>query len=67
MSVSIMRAIGPAVANSMFSLSIDPERHCLDGMLVYVFLASLAVSALVVGTLLPQKVWKDESSEQEIS
>ncbi|KZT07680.1 MFS general substrate transporter [Laetiporus sulphureus 93-53] len=67
MSVSIMRAIGPAVANSMFSLSIDPERHCLDGMLVYVFLASLAVSALVVGTLLPQKVWKNESSEQEIS
>jgi len=61
MSVSIMRAIGPAVANSMFSLSIDEEHHYLGGMLVYVFLASLAVVALAFATLLPAQVWKDDA------
>ncbi|PCH42297.1 member of major facilitator multidrug-resistance DHA1 [Wolfiporia cocos MD-104 SS10] len=60
MSVSIMRAIGPALANSMFSLSIDEDHHYLGGMLVYVFLAGLACVALGVGTLLPPKVWTNE-------
>ncbi|CCM04993.1 uncharacterized protein FIBRA_07191 [Fibroporia radiculosa] len=63
MSVSIMRAIGPAFANSMFSLSIDKEHHYLHGMLVYVFLACLAFVALGVATLLPTKVWKDDAEE----
>ncbi|KAH9928662.1 MFS general substrate transporter [Fomitopsis serialis] len=31
MSVSVMRAIGPAMANSLFSLSIDESHHLLGG------------------------------------
>ncbi|EKM57753.1 uncharacterized protein PHACADRAFT_158787 [Phanerochaete carnosa HHB-10118-sp] len=34
-SVSVVRAIGPAAANSLFSLSIDPNRHYLNGHLVW--------------------------------
>ena len=59
MSVSIMRAIGPALSNSLFSLSIDQEHHYLGGLLVYVVLAGLTCVALYVGSLLPKDVWKD--------
>ncbi|OSX58741.1 hypothetical protein POSPLADRAFT_1184415 [Postia placenta MAD-698-R-SB12] len=63
MSVSIMRAIGPAVANSLFSLSIDAEHHYLGGMLVYVVLTCLACVALTFAMLLPSQVWKNEPEE----
>jgi hypothetical protein len=59
MTVSIMRAIGPATANSLFSLSVDTEHHYLDGQLVYVVLELLACGAVAVGFLLPRQVWKN--------
>ncbi|TFY61951.1 hypothetical protein EVJ58_g4187 [Rhodofomes roseus] len=62
MSVSIMRAIGPAMANSIFSLSIDESHHLLGGMFIYLFLAFLAIIALGGAMLLPAQVWKDEDS-----
>jgi len=52
--VSIMRTIGPALANSLFSLSIDEKHHYLDGNLVYVVLAGLVVSSLVCAEYLPK-------------
>ncbi|KAI0925935.1 hypothetical protein AcW1_008233 [Taiwanofungus camphoratus] len=63
MSVSIMRAVGPAVANSLFSLSIDQEHHYLGGLLVYFVLAGLACIALWGASFLPGKVWSNETEE----
>ena len=52
-----MRAIGPAAANSLFSLS--NEKRYLQGQLVYYVLLVISGAALVLGTRLPQKIWTD--------
>ncbi|KAG2150249.1 major facilitator superfamily domain-containing protein [Suillus bovinus] len=49
--VSVMRAIGPAAANSAFSISI--KRQYLGGNLVYCVMAGMVCMAICVGTLLP--------------
>ncbi|KAK7461942.1 hypothetical protein VKT23_008374 [Stygiomarasmius scandens] len=54
MSVSICRAIGPAAANSLFSLSM--KHHYLGGYLVYVVLLGTSALALFTATLLPRRV-----------
>jgi hypothetical protein len=53
MSVSIMRAIGPAATNSLFSVSID--KGYLGGQLVYFVLLSVVAVSIFVGTLLPNQ------------
>jgi hypothetical protein len=53
--VSITRAFGPAVANSLFSLSM--EKGYLGGSLVYVFLIGVAFLALGLGSRLPRQLW----------
>jgi MFS family permease len=53
--VSIMRAVGPAVANSAFSISI--ERQYLGGNLVYCVMAGMVWVAMGVGVLLPRTMW----------
>ncbi|KDQ59071.1 hypothetical protein JAAARDRAFT_128086 [Jaapia argillacea MUCL 33604] len=59
MTVSIMRAIGPALANSLFSLSIDnKEHHYLGGWMVYYVLEMVVFVSIAIGTLLPRQVWK---------
>ena len=60
MIVSIMRTIGPATANSLFSLSIDKEHHYMGGNLVYVVLSLVVCVALYIATLLPSKNASDE-------
>lgn len=62
LSVSIVRTVGPATANSLFSLSIDPSRHYLGGNLVYWVLSGLTIFALFAASFLPEKAWtnKDE-------
>jgi hypothetical protein len=57
MSVSIMRAIGPAAANSLFSLSI--EKGYLGGYLVYCVLVVITAVALAFGSMLPRQMWTD--------
>ncbi|KAG6807315.1 hypothetical protein H0H92_008033 [Tricholoma furcatifolium] len=52
MSVSAMRAIGPAVTNSLFSLSI--EHNYLHGYFVYYFLATIVCVAIYIATFLPR-------------
>jgi len=52
--VSITRAIGPAIATSMFSLSM--EHGYLGGYLVYLILLALGTLALGVGSLLPRNI-----------
>jgi MFS family permease len=63
-SVSIVRAIGPAAANSLFSLSIDPTRHYLGGYLVYWAMSCLTCLAIVAGLYLPKKVWGPEDEDE---
>lgn len=53
MLVSLMRTVGPATANSLFSLSIDQEHHYMGGCFVYYVLAGTVFVAFWVGTLLP--------------
>ena len=52
-----MRAIGPAAANSLFSLSI--EKGYLRGQLVYFVLVVISGAALAIGTMLPRQIWTD--------
>ncbi|KAH9919880.1 MFS general substrate transporter [Amylocystis lapponica] len=63
-TVSIMRAVGPAVANSLFSLSIDSNHHYMGGLFVYLVLCCLVCCALYGGSLLPAKVWDDTVVER---
>ena len=63
LSVSIVRALGPAAANSLFSLSIDPTRHYLGGNLVYWALSGLTIFALFAASLLPAKPWLSKLDE----
>ncbi|KAI9060994.1 MFS general substrate transporter [Trametes sanguinea] len=63
MVVSIMRTVGPATANSLFSLSIDTQHHYMNGYFVYYALTALVVFTFWVGTFLPDKTMSDEESE----
>ncbi|KAJ7760704.1 member of major facilitator superfamily multidrug-resistance, DHA1 sub-family [Mycena maculata] len=55
LSVSLMRAIGPAVANSLFSLSM--EKEYMGGWLVYYVLLATTCVALWVAAQLPRRPW----------
>ncbi|KAF7293024.1 Major facilitator superfamily multidrug-resistance DHA1 sub-family [Mycena indigotica] len=55
LSVSLMRTIGPAISNSLFSLSI--EKQYAHGWMVYYILMGITVFALWTGSLLPKKPW----------
>ncbi|KIM36642.1 hypothetical protein M413DRAFT_448986 [Hebeloma cylindrosporum] len=57
MTVSIMRAIGPAAANSLFSVSMD--KGYLGGYLVYYILLFVVCISLVIASMLPRHVWSD--------
>ncbi|KAF9037054.1 major facilitator superfamily domain-containing protein [Panaeolus papilionaceus] len=54
-TVSVMRAVGPAMVNSLFSLSI--EHKYLGGYLVYYSLLAIVTTSLVLSSFLPRKVW----------
>ncbi|KAI0787899.1 MFS general substrate transporter [Fomes fomentarius] len=64
MLVSVMRTVGPATANSLFSLSIDQEHHYMGGNFVYYVLSALVCVALYVGTLLPDRTIADEETTE---
>ena len=52
-----MRSIGPALANSLFSLSIE-KGYC-GGYFVYYILILIVVVSLYVGSLLPRRTRAD--------
>jgi hypothetical protein len=56
MIVSVMRAVGPAAANSAFSISV--ERQYLGGNMVYCVMAAMVCMAMGVGVQLP-RMWHD--------
>ncbi|KAH7926468.1 MFS general substrate transporter [Leucogyrophana mollusca] len=53
-TVSAMRAVGPAVSNAVFSLSI--EQQYIGGQMVYCVLGCMVLLAVWVSSLLPRKV-----------
>ncbi|TFK27804.1 member of major facilitator superfamily multidrug-resistance, DHA1 sub-family [Coprinopsis marcescibilis] len=55
MTVSVMRAIGPGVASSLFSLSI--AHNLAGGWLVYYILIGVVVGALYAASFLPKRLW----------
>lgn len=57
-TVSISRAIGPALSTSLFSISV--ERNILGGYGVYALLSFVSVFALFLGDKLPERVWDDK-------
>lgn len=59
LSAAAMRTIGPALASSMYSLSIDQDHHYMGGRLVYYATVTLSLGTICVGTLLPRHPWKD--------
>ena len=59
LSVSIVRAVGPALANSLYSLSIDEDHHYMNGGLVYYVTLALSLGTIWVGMLLPKHPFKD--------
>ncbi|KAI6044366.1 major facilitator superfamily domain-containing protein [Pisolithus marmoratus] len=56
MMVSVMRAFGPACANSAFSLSI--QKHVMGGYFVYWMMVAMVAITFVIGLFLPKKPWK---------
>ena len=56
-TVSIARAIGPALSTSLFSLSV--EKNILGGFGVYISFATLSVFAVYLATRLPPKPWDE--------
>ena len=59
LSVSIVRAVGPALASLVYSLSIDEDHHYMNGGLAYYVTVALSLGAVWVGTLLPKHPWKN--------
>ncbi|KAJ8515787.1 hypothetical protein ONZ45_g6841 [Pleurotus djamor] len=62
-TVSIARAIGPAMATSLFSVS--KEYKLFGGNFVYVFLVFLSLCALTLARQLPENGWKDRCEGEE--
>ena len=61
-TVSVARAIGPALSTSLFSFSV--EKNILGGFGVYVALATLSVFAIYLATCLPSKPWDEHEPNQ---
>ncbi|KAF8875920.1 major facilitator superfamily domain-containing protein [Infundibulicybe gibba] len=60
MSVSLARAIGPALATSLFSLSV--EKNILGGYAVYAVLFCISSLVIFLAVLLPEKVWEEKDA-----
>jgi len=61
LSVASVRAIGPALASSIYSLSIDETHHYMNGGLVYYVTVALSLGAIWMGSLLPKYPWKGKN------
>lgn len=55
MSVSVFRAIGPAVANSLYSISL--AKGYMGGFMVYYVLVVIVFFSIWIGSFLPTQVW----------
>ncbi|KAJ6496298.1 major facilitator superfamily transporter [Mycena sanguinolenta] len=57
-SVSVARAIGPALATSLFSLSV--HHNLLGGRAVYAVFLAISVCAVMLARRLPAEAWEEE-------
>ncbi|KAF8876548.1 hypothetical protein BD779DRAFT_1560046, partial [Infundibulicybe gibba] len=57
MGVSFVRAVGPALATSLFSFSV--EKNMLGGYAVYAILFCISCLTIFLAVLLPEKVWEE--------
>ncbi|KAJ2922837.1 hypothetical protein H1R20_g14256, partial [Candolleomyces eurysporus] len=57
-TVSIARAIGPAMSTSLFSISV--EKNILGGYGVYALLSFLSMLSFILASRLPAKVWEEK-------
>ena len=55
MTVSVFRAIGPGIANTLYSVSLS--KGYMGGFMVYYVLMVIVFFSISIGTLLPAKVW----------
>ncbi|THU83159.1 MFS general substrate transporter [Dendrothele bispora CBS 962.96] len=62
-SVSIARAIGPAMSTSLFSLSV--QENWLGGYAVFAFFGCLSLLALLIAVRLPVDMWEEEEEIEE--
>jgi hypothetical protein len=62
--VSFARAVGPALATALFSLSV--ERNYLGGYAVYLFWGLVSLGSLGVAMMLPVRVWDDLGEDEEL-
>lgn len=62
-TVSMARAIGPALSTSLYSFSI--EYNILGGYAVYAILATLSVGALLLSQQLPRNLREDDDDDGE--
>ena len=60
MATSIMRAIGPALINSLFSLSIEQNILGGKGYIVYMVQLGLLLVISKTITLFPSEPWRNE-------
>ena len=60
-SASVVRAIGPAMATSLFAASA--EHKWLGGNAVYVIWVAVTCMTLVVGNQLPTVLWSEALSQ----
>ena len=65
MTVSIARAIGPALSTSLFSFSV--ENNIFGGLGVYVVFAILSVLALLLATHLPPELWERQAEQDAVA
>ena len=57
--MSIVRAIGPALASSVYSPSIDKDQDYMNGGLVYYVTVAIGLGAIWAGSLLSKHPFKD--------
>lgn len=55
---SVLRAIGPASATSLFALSV--ERNWMGGYAVFVILIISTILSLFIADLLPENSWSED-------
>lgn len=64
-TVSIARAIGPAMATSLFSISV--EHNLLGGYAVYAILIVLTCFAVLLAMRLPETMWEEADDDDNTS
>lgn len=63
--VSVTRAIGPALINSLFSLSIQKNILGGHGYIVYIIQFLLVLAMFYAASLFPKKPWINGQEAQE--